>query len=84
MAQDTEARRHEKRLTIICGANVEKLDGCFGLSIGEIKRRMGPVLNITDDHAIVLVNGREIKDPGTHLLEGNEELEFKKVAGQKG
>lgn len=85
MAHDTEHQQEqEKRLKAICGANVEDLENCHGLSIPEIRRRMASVLNITDEHTITILNGREITRPEEYLLNGTEELEFKRVAGRKG
>ena len=71
-------------LTVICGANKEFLEECFGITVGEIRRRMRGVLNIGDEHDIVLVDGRKVNEPDNYILEGGEELEFRRPAGRKG
>lgn len=71
--------------TVICGANDPiQLDDVYGLSVREIRNKLTEVLNITEDHAITLVNGKQITNPDEYLLIGGEEVEFKKPAGQKG
>ena len=70
-------------LTVICGANVERLDGVEGKTIQEVRDRMREVLNVTDKHTIGLVDGKEVKNLD-YKLSGREELEFKKPSGEKG
>ena len=72
-----------RELTVICGANVERLDGVEGKTIREVRDRMREVLNVTDKHTIVLVDGKEVKNLD-YKLSGREELEFKKPSGEKG
>jgi hypothetical protein len=71
------------KLRVICGANIQELDGMLGYTIREVRSNLKEILNIGDDHTTVLVNGRRVTGEGA-LLDGNEELEFKKPAGQKG
>lgn len=71
------------KLKVICGANVQELEGMLGYTVREIRDNLREVMNIGDDHTIVLVNGKTLSDAGA-FLEGTEEIEFKKPAGQKG
>lgn len=73
-------------ITVICGANTARLTDTSCIGVGEIRRRLREVLNLTDDHRIVLVNGKPIPDGeiGTCGIFPGDEVEFKKPAGQKG
>lgn len=80
-AQD---RLQGQNLKVICGANVEHLEDCRGMTIEEVKNKMAGVMNISGDHNTVLINGKPLRNPAEYLLKGDEELEFKRLAGQKG
>jgi hypothetical protein len=71
------------KLKVICGANTQELEGMLGYTVHEVRSNLREVLNIGEDHTVVFVNGKPVKDEGA-FLEGNEELEFKKPAGKKG
>ncbi len=71
------------KLKVICGANTQELEGMLGYTVREIRYNLREVMSIGDDHTVVLVNGKELADESV-FLDGNEELEFKKPAGQKG
>lgn len=77
------SRENEVRLKVICGANIQELEGMSGYTIGEVKYAMREIFNIGNDHSITLVNGRRIEDMNI-FLDGSEEVEFKRPAGQKG
>ncbi|OGM98057.1 MAG: hypothetical protein A2915_01380 [Candidatus Yanofskybacteria bacterium RIFCSPLOWO2_01_FULL_41_34] len=71
------------RLRVVCGANTQELEGMLGYTVREVRNNLREVMNIGDDHTVILVNGKQLADEGV-FLDGNEELEFKKPAGQKG
>lgn len=71
------------KLKVICGANTQELEGMTGYTIKDVRNAMREVLNIGDDHDIVLVDGRRVEDMG-RFLDGTEEVEFKRPAGRKG
>lgn len=69
------------KLKAICGANQVELEDMSGYTVNQLRREMKEVLNLGDEQ-IVLVNGRPVT--GDQFLAGNEEVEFKKEAGEKG
>ncbi len=69
---------------VICGGENMTLDDVADRTIPEIRAKLTEILNITDDHQIVLVNGRKIGDPGSYKIMPGDEIEFVKPAGQKG
>ena len=71
------------KLKVICGANTQELEGMLGYTVREVRNNLREVMNIGDDHTVVLVNGKQLSDEAG-FLDGNEELEFKKPAGEKG
>ena len=73
-----------KAIRVCCGANSIELENMEGYSIEQVRHKMREVLNVTNDHRIVLVNGREIDVNVPYALNGTEEIEFKKPAGAKG
>ncbi len=81
---DEKSKTTTKRLTVICGANREFLLDADMITVAEVAQRLRAVLNLTEDHKIVLVNGKQTQNPQEYMLAGDEELEFKKPAGQKG
>jgi hypothetical protein len=52
-----------------------------GKSVGEVRQALKEPLNI-DPRALALVNGREAS--AFHLLKENDQLEFVRLAGEKG
>ncbi len=68
----------------ICGGQDIPLDGVCGRTVAEIQGRLREVLNLTDEHRVVLVNGRPINDPQEHKIAPGEEIEFQRPAGKKG
>ena len=74
------------RLTVSCGANVEVLEDMAFTSLASLRKNMREVLNIGNEHNLVLVNGKEVGDvdEGKIILNGDEEIEFKKPSGRKG
>ena len=81
----TETAHNDANLTVICGADVQKLKKTAGFSVEHIRMRMQEVLNITKDHSICLLNGKVVEgDLSKVVLRGDEEIEFKKPSGQKG
>ena len=74
------------RLTVSCGANVEVLEDMAFTSLASLRKSMREVLNIGNEHNLVLVNGKEVGDvdEGKIILNGDEEIEFKKPSGRKG
>lgn len=81
--QPVSSQENEIKLKVVCGANTTELEGMTGYTIREVRDIMREVLNIGDDHSVVLVDGKHVGDMG-RFLDGNEELEFKRPAGQKG
>ena len=77
------SKENEIKLKVICGANTQELEGMTGYTIREVRDSMREVLNIGDDHNVILVDGRRVEDMG-RFLNGTEEIEFKRPAGQKG
>lgn len=71
------------KLTVSCGANTQKVGDMLGYTVRDVRNNLRDVLNIGDDHTIVIVNGKQIRDEDI-VLGGAEEIEFKKPAGQKG
>ena len=71
------------RLTVICGLNVQHYDDMGPISLGDLRKKLREVLNLTDDHKVVYVDGKTVNDP-SFMLTGKEEVEFKKPAGEKG
>ena len=71
-------------ITVICGANTRQLDDINGHSVTEVGEKMREILNIGQDHTVVIVNGKQVNNPASYLLFGGEEVEFKKTSGQKG
>jgi hypothetical protein len=55
--------------------------GIAGKSVGEVRQALREPLNI-DPRALALVNGREA--PASYLLKENDQLEFVRLAGEKG
>ena len=72
------------QMRVSCGANTVTLEGMKGYTVSQVKERMQEILNVSDDHRIVLINGRELDMARGYILEGTEDLEFKKPAGNKG
>jgi len=72
-----------EKLTVLCGANRRKLSDMVGYTVTDVRKNMREVLNIGDDHTIVLVNGKQISNEDI-ILNGSEEVEFKKPSGTKG
>lgn len=74
------------RLTVSCGANTEVLEDMAFTSLASLRKNMREVLNIGNEHNLVLVNGKEVGDidEGKIILNGDEEIEFKKPSGRKG
>lgn len=70
------------RLTVICGANTEHLENMRCMLVSQVREKMQEVLNVGEDHTIVLLNGKPVAEDV--VLKGDEELEFRKPAGQKG
>jgi hypothetical protein len=61
---------------------VHHLDAAIaGKSVGEVRQALKEPLNI-DPRALALVNGREA--PASYLLKENDQLEFVRLAGEKG
>ena len=84
MAQTTSTSTQiPTRLTVLCGANVEHLDEIGSITIARLRNQLKEALNITGDHTIVLVDGKEVQDSDFELS-GREEVEFKKPSGTKG
>lgn len=52
-----------------------------GKSVGEVRQALKEPLNI-DPRALALVNSREAK--ASHILKADEQLEFVRLAGEKG
>jgi hypothetical protein len=52
-----------------------------GKSVGEVRQALKEPLNI-DPRALALVNGQEVA--GSHLLKESDQLEFVRLAGEKG
>jgi hypothetical protein len=52
-----------------------------GKSVGEVRQALKEALNI-DPRALALVNGREVAV--SHLLKEGDQLEFVRLAGEKG
>ena len=52
-----------------------------GKSVGEVRQALREPLNI-DPRALALVNGREVA--ASHLLKDGDQLEFVRLAGEKG
>ena len=73
-----------QKLRVICGANVESVEDCMGQTPADVFKMMRGIMNLQEDHSVVLINGRQIENPAGYLLNGNEELEFKKPSGEKG
>ena len=73
-----------KTLRVVCGANAEVFEECEGMTVTELQKKLATVMNITPDHKVIMVNGRQLERPDEYLLLGDEELEFKRPAGEKG
>ncbi|MDO8676120.1 MAG: hypothetical protein Q7K16_00445 [Candidatus Azambacteria bacterium] len=82
--ESVDKRLQSKRLKVICGANVEYLEDCGTLTVEEIRQKVAGIMNISDNHKVVLVNAKPIQNPADYLLNGDEEVEFKREDGQKG
>lgn len=82
IGREATSATNSQKLRVVCGANSHELEDMTGQTVGGVRHLMREVLNIGDDHTIVLVNGQPAQD--NRLLDGNEELEFKKPAGVKG
>jgi hypothetical protein len=52
-----------------------------GKSVGEVRQALKEALNI-DPRALALINGREVAV--SHLLKEGDQLEFVRLAGEKG
>jgi hypothetical protein len=55
--------------------------GIAGKSVGEVRQALKEPLNI-DPRALALVNGRDVAS--SHLLKEGDQLEFVRLAGEKG
>ncbi|MEK7654008.1 MAG: hypothetical protein AAB345_01850 [Patescibacteria group bacterium] len=53
------------------------------ITVSGLRRKYREVMNITNDHALVFVNGRAVHDESDVVPPGPE-VEFKKQAGAKG
>jgi hypothetical protein len=71
------------KLTVIAGANTQKMSDMLGYTVSDVRNNMREVLNIDEGHTVVLVNGKEITDEYI-VLGGTEVIEFKRPAGEKG
>ena len=80
--QEIAATRN--KLKLVSGANAIELDlDGKPFTISEVSSKMREVMNLRGDE-IVLVNGTRVKHPDEYLLNGNEQVEFVREAGQKG
>ena len=80
-----EEKVFSRPVTVLCGANSIALDDLYGLhTVGELRSRLREVLNVRDDHTVVLVNGKSISEPERYLVQEGDQIEFKKPAGEKG
>ncbi|MDO8600630.1 MAG: hypothetical protein Q7R73_03365 [bacterium] len=75
--------RSDRPVKVIAGAETEYFDEIEGITVLELRDKLREILNITPDHKIVLVNGREVL-AGEYRVAGGDEVEFKKPSGEKG
>ena len=68
-------------IRIICGANVQELDGMAGKGLGEIKAQLADVLNIPSP-VQAIVGGQSV--PDDYVLKEDDQIELVKPAGDKG
>ena len=80
----TVATAELSSLNIVCGANDIQLEGLSGLTIFQVRQRIRDILNVGEDHTVVLLDGRTVQDQNTIILPVNRALEFVKPSGQKG
>lgn len=52
-------------------------------TVAQVRELLAPILNI-DSEAVAYVNGKEVEDEESRVLEGGELLEFLKQLGKKG
>lgn len=67
--------------SIICGANVQDLEGVGGKSLGEIKGQLADILNIPSPVQAFL-GGVTVNDD--YILKEGDVIELVKPAGEKG
>lgn len=82
----SSAARPQRNLRLISGGNSISLDPKgVSYTVADIRGKMKDVLNLQERaDEIVLVNGQKIDDPKTYVLNGTEDVEFIRRAGQKG
>lgn len=76
-----------RKITVVCGANTQVLEGIDQMSVGELRQRLGDVMNIPSPSQAI-IGGRTVNDET--LLDLTVEnaqdiqIEFVKPAGSKG
>ncbi len=69
------------RTRLLCGANVQDVDGVVGKTVGAVREEYSDVLNIPPDAQVRI--GGTVAD-NDHVIEEGESFEFVKTAGEKG
>ncbi|TSC82263.1 MAG: hypothetical protein G01um101419_617 [Parcubacteria group bacterium Gr01-1014_19] len=69
------------RIRVSCGAEDSYYEG-DPITVSGLRRRYRQILNVTDDHKTVFVNGRAADEHD--VVQPGSEVEFKKQAGAKG
>ncbi len=69
------------RIRVTCGAEDAYYEG-DAIMVSGLRRRYREMLNVTDDHKLIFVNGRVVDEH--YVVQPGSEVEFKKQAGAKG
>lgn len=73
----------EKSVFVTYGAHTNIKIAGAGKTVAQVRELLVSILNI-DAEAVAYVNGKEVEDEESHVLEGGELLEFLKQLGRKG
>lgn len=76
-----------KKITVVCGANTQVLEGIEQISVGELRQRLADVMNIPSPSQAI-IGGRTVNDEASLDLTAEDaqdiQIEFVKPAGSKG
>lgn len=71
----------EGKITVICGANNQVLEGIEEITVADLRQRLADVMNIPNPSQAI-VGGQTVNDEA--VLQPGSQIEFVKPAGSKG
>lgn len=76
-----------KKITVVCGANTQVLEGIEQISVGDLRQKLADVMNIPSPSQAI-IGGRTVNDDEILNLIAEDasdiQIEFVKPVGRKG